>query len=86
MIDFGRGALVPYSELLDEILDLIREDVETFGCLSEVEYARQILTGGSSSHRQLGVYQSASKRGADRQEALCAVVDHLQAETKRDLL
>jgi len=85
LIDFGRGALIPYSELLDEILDLIREDAENFGCVSEVEHARQILTGGSSSHRQLGVYQSASERGADRQEALCAVVDHLQAETKRGL-
>ena len=85
LIDFGRGALIPYSELLDEILDLIREDAENFGCVSEVEHARQILTGGSSSHRQLGVYQSASERGADHQDSLCAVVDHLQAETKRGL-
>ena len=51
LIDFGRGTLVLYSELFEEILDLIREDAENFGCVDEVEHARQILVGGSSLHR-----------------------------------
>ena len=43
LIDFGRGTLVLYSELFEEILDLIREDAERIGYVAEVEHPRQIL-------------------------------------------
>lgn len=84
LFDFGRGELVPYADLLDEILAIIHEDAVALGCLAEVEGARRILAEGTSADRQLACFAQALAAGASRQEALEAVVDHLIAETKRD--
>jgi carboxylate-amine ligase len=81
LIDFGRGSLVPFAELLHEWLDMIREDAKALGCVAEVEHAKQILETGTSAHRQRCVYRDAISAGADEREAMCRVVDHLIAET-----
>ena len=83
LVDFGRGAIFPYAELLEEILVLIDQDARHFGCLDEVLDARDILARGTSAHRQLSVYQRALSDGATRSEALAVVVDWLIAETVR---
>ena len=59
LVDFGRGMIVPYAELLDEILALIDQDARHFGCLGEVTHAREILARGTSAHRQLAVFDRA---------------------------
>jgi glutamate---cysteine ligase / carboxylate-amine ligase len=81
LVDFGRGTIVPYPELLDEILTLIEQDAHHFGCVGEVSHAREILARGTSAHRQLTVFDQALSEGAARDEALIAVVDWLIAET-----
>ncbi len=81
LVDFGRGAVVPYAELLEEILTLIEEDARHFGCLGEVSHARRILARGTSAHRQLAVFEAAVAAGATRAEALAAIVDWLIEET-----
>ncbi len=83
LIDFGRGSIVPYSELLDEILEHIKEDAEALDCVSEVKHARTILRRGTSAHRQLKVYYRALEQGHSRQEALAGVVRWLRKETLR---
>jgi len=80
-VDFGKGDLVPYSELLEEIIELIREDSEQLGCVAEIEHARDIVARGTSAQRQLSVYQAAMDEGADAPEALKSVVDWLIDET-----
>jgi len=85
LFDFGRGELVPYADLLEEILALVHEDAVALGCLAEVQGARRIVAEGTSADRQLACFARAVGRGADRQEALEAVVDHLVAETAADL-
>src|SRR5271156_3307218 len=82
-VDFGRGAIVPFADLLEEILTLIDQDARHFDCLGEVSHAREILTRGTSAHRQLAVFDQALAAGATRPEALAAVVDWLIAETAR---
>jgi len=77
MLDLVRGEVRPYSDLLEEMLELIREDAEEMGCMAEVEHSREILRRGSSSHEQLRVYHRAIEQGADEEEALRAVVDRL---------
>ena len=77
MVDFGRGEIVGYSQLIDELLGLVREDAEQFGCVAEVEHARTIVERGTSSHLQRQVYRRALQAGASREEALRAVVDFL---------
>jgi glutamate---cysteine ligase / carboxylate-amine ligase len=81
LVDFSRGAVVPYAELLEEILTLIEEDARHFGCLGEVSHARRILARGTSAHRQLAVFEAALAAGATRAEALAAIVDWLIEET-----
>ncbi len=83
LVDFGRGTIAPYAELLEEILVLIAEDAHHFGCEAEVAHAREILARGTSAHRQIAVFEKALAAGASRAEALAAVVDWLIEETVR---
>ena len=83
LVDFGRGAIVPYADLLEEILALIDQDARHFGCLAEVGHARDILARGTSADRQLAIFNQALAAGATRAHALAAIVDWLIAETTR---
>lgn len=85
LIDFGLGEIVPYADLLEEIIDLVREDALELDCLPEVEHARQIVADGTSAHRQVAVYHEALAAGAEKTEAQRQVVDMLIAETVADL-
>lgn len=81
LVDFGKGEVAPFSTLLDELLDLTREDAEFFGCIDEVEHTRIILKRGTSADRQLAIFEDMRKRGESEQRALLAVVDSLIEET-----
>jgi carboxylate-amine ligase len=83
LIDYGKGKIVPYAQLLDELLDFIQEDAEHFGCVKEVRHARTILGQGTSAHWQVRAFNEAKVSGADDQEALRAVVKMLIHETLR---
>ena len=83
LIDFGRGSIVPYADLLNEILDLIKEDAEALDCVAEVKHARTIIRRGTSAHRQLKVYYRAIEQGHSKQAALAKVVRWLRKETLR---
>jgi carboxylate-amine ligase len=83
LIDFGRGAVIPYSQLLNEILGHIKEDAEALDCVSEVKHARTILRRGTSAHRQLKTYYQALEKGQTSQVALKKTVDWLRRETLR---
>jgi carboxylate-amine ligase len=85
LVDFGKGAIVPYAALLEEILALIDQDARHFGCVDEVLHAREILARGTSAHRQLAVFDRALSQGATRHDALVAVADWLIEETARGL-
>lgn len=81
LIDFGRGEVVPYPDLLEEILVLLEQDAEALGCENEVQHARTIIERGTSAHRQLDVYNKAIEQGDEQQEALKKVVDWLRSES-----
>jgi carboxylate-amine ligase len=85
LVDFGKGVVVPYADLLEEIIALVREDALYFNCLAEVEHARAILARGTSAHRQLRLHDELRAQGMDRAAALDAVIDRLIAETVEGL-
>jgi carboxylate-amine ligase len=85
LIDFGKTRLVPYPELLEEVIELVHQDADELGCLAEVEHARTILERGTSADRQLAAYRSALADGAGEEEALRRVVDFLIEETVANL-
>lgn len=82
LFDFGKGALVPVSELLDELLGLIAEDAAALGCTAEVTAARDILVRGTSADRQRAVFAASRAAGASTADALAAVVDSVITETR----
>lgn len=81
MVDFGKGVVVPYRDLLEEIIDLVAPDAAHFGCEAEVAHARTILERGTSADRQRQVYREAIASGAKPAEALKRVVAWLIEET-----
>ena len=85
LVDFGRGEIVPYAELLEELIELTAEDADALGCTEQVQHARTILDRGTSAHRQLERFHHLVENGLDKAEALRSVVDLLIEETVADL-
>ena len=83
MIDFGVGSVVPFSDLVEELLEMLGPAADELGCSDELAATRDILGSGTSAHRQVAVYESAMADGAEAGEALRAVVDCLIEETTR---
>ena len=86
LADFGALSCKPFTDLLDEIIELVQIEAARCGCLAEVEHARTILKRGTSADRQLDVYSRARAGGADQQEACRQVVDWLIDETTAGLV
>ena len=81
LVDFGKGEVVPYAALLEEMLEIIAPDAAHFGCEGEVAHARTILARGTSAHWQIAAFEAALKAGAPEEEALGAVAKMLMRET-----
>ncbi|MET0102486.1 MAG: carboxylate-amine ligase [Sedimenticola sp.] len=81
LLDFGRGEIVPFDKLVNEIIELLRVDAEYFDCIDELEHMRTILREGTSAHRQVAAYDDAIAEGKSHEEALHAIVDLLIDET-----
>ena len=74
LIDFGKEQEQPARELITEMLEWFVDDVvDELGSRREVEYAFEIMRGGTSADRQLATY--------DRTGDLRGVVDRLVSET-----
>lgn len=82
LFDFGKGELVPFRELIEELIALVAEDAAALGCQAEVEHTRTIVERGTSADRQVAAYSAAIAAGADHKGAMEAVVDLLIAETR----
>jgi carboxylate-amine ligase len=78
----GRGALVPFESMLDELLAFVAGDAADLDCGPEVAHVRTILRRGTSAHRQLAIYQEHRERGETRLAALKHVVDWLVERTR----
>jgi carboxylate-amine ligase len=81
LADFGVLACKPFGVLVEEMIELVRDEAMRLGCLPEVLRAREILDRGSSADRQLNVYARACAAGASEHVAAQAVVDWLIEET-----
>jgi glutamate---cysteine ligase / carboxylate-amine ligase len=81
LADYGRRSLVPYADLLDELIALVAEEADRLACRAEVERAREIVARGTSADRQRWIYKATLTEGASPPEARRAVVDWLLQET-----
>lgn len=74
LIDFGKETVVPYHELLKELLLFIDDVVDELGSRKEVEYAWEIMRRGTGADRMLKVYEDTND--------LKKVVDYMISETE----
>jgi len=85
LIDLAKGVVVPFEDLLDELCSLVAEDARALGCVNEVSRVRDILSRGTSAHRQLRGYELERASGASDEDSLKAVVDTLIVDTAEGL-
>ena len=81
LIDFGKGELVAFPGLLEEILDLIEKDIDALGCAREIAHLRTILRRGTSADRQVETYRRSIDAGHEEDKAMRDVVDGLLDDT-----
>jgi len=81
LLDLGKGELVAFRDLIEEIIVLVAEDAEALGCTAEIAHARRIVAEGTSADRQLASFERALATGSSHKAALEAVVDDLVSET-----
>ena len=85
LIDLAKGAVVPFEQLISELCSLIAEDAKALGCEKEIKGIHNILSRGTSAHRQLRGYELARASGASIEDSLRSVVDTLIADTAEGL-
>jgi carboxylate-amine ligase len=85
LIDFAKGQIVSFDQLLDDILELTYEDARALDCESEVASVREILSRGTSAHRQLKAHELSIAAGNSQEDALKSVVDTLISDTSDSL-
>lgn len=73
LIDFGKQEEVPFSSLIDELLDFVDDEIDELGSRKEAEYVKEILRMGSGADRQIAVWNETKD--------LNAVVDLIIKET-----
>jgi carboxylate-amine ligase len=81
LFDFGKGELVAFADLLEELIALVAEDAAALGCAEEVAHAPTILARGTSADCQIADYKSAREEGLGHEQALKSVVDKLIVAT-----
>ncbi|WP_300434122.1 carboxylate-amine ligase [uncultured Mameliella sp.] len=85
LIDFGAAQVVPFPQLVEELMELLQEDAAALKCLTEVSRAREIAAEGTSADRQRAALAKARDAGADHEGQMRAVVHHLIEEFHADL-
>lgn len=81
LLDLSIGSLVPFSDLIDELRELIAEDAAELGCEREIANLQEIAARGTSADRQIATWKRALSDGSSERDAFFAVIDQLIDET-----
>lgn len=77
LIDFGKEEEIPFTKLMNELLEFIDDVVDELDCRSEVNYVYQMLEEGSGADRQLKVFNDTGD--------LVEVTKYIVAQTRKGL-
>ncbi len=77
LIDHGKTKLVPFAELMQELVWLIRDDAAELGSEKELAWTAEIVRRGNSTTRQRRRFADAVSNGATEPEAFREVVSML---------
>ena len=81
LVDFGKSKLVPYKHLIDELIELIKEDASELGCIQEIQNIKNIYKAGTSADKQIKIFKNEIKKSGDTKLALENVVKFLIKDT-----
>jgi len=81
-VDMEEARMIPAETFYSNLIEKLRDDADSLGCLPELENVMRIVQTGTSADRQKAAYDKAIKAGADNKQALTKVVDHLIEETR----
>ena len=81
LVDFGKSKLVPYKDLIDELIDLVKEDAQELACVKEVQNIKNIYKNGTSADKQIKIFNNEIKKSGDKKIALENVVKFLIKDT-----
>ena len=81
LVDFGKSKLVPYKHLIDELIELVKEDASELGCIQEVQNIKNIYKAGTSADKQIKIFENEIKKSGDTKLALESVVKFLIKDT-----
>ncbi len=84
LVDFGRGEVVPFDELIEELIALLTEDAFALDCLQELCNMRDIFEHGNSAERQRRTFAAATASGS-KDDGMEAVLQSLIDEFHADL-
>ncbi len=85
LIDFGKREIIPFAELVDEMIELTQEDSAFLDCTAEMENAQTLVENGNSAEHQRHVFQNSIAKGNDNAEAMRDAVRLLAEEFHADL-
>lgn len=85
LIDLAKGCVVPFDQLISELCSLVSEDAKALGCEKEIKGIHNILSRGTSAHRQLRDYELEQASGSSVEDSLKSVVDTLIIDTAERL-
>ena len=77
LIDFGKEEEVPFTKLMNELLEFIDDVVDELDCRSEVNYVYQLVEEGSGADRQLKVFNDTGD--------LVEVTKYIVAQTRKGI-
>ena len=80
----GRSGRIDVADLAGELVAGLGDDARALGCEAALARIERIIADGSSADRQEDVFRQAMLDGADRAQALRAVVDSVIAETEHE--
>ena len=81
LVDFGKSILVPYKNLINELIDLVKEDAKELDCVKEVQNVRNICRDGTSADKQIKIFKNEIKKSSNKRVALENVVKFLIKDT-----
>jgi glutamate---cysteine ligase / carboxylate-amine ligase len=82
-VDIAGNGAVSVAEMLEQVIEQVREDADALGCLDDLVRCRAIVGEGTSADAQLAVFEQAQERSENRSDALRAVTDWIAEATLR---
>jgi carboxylate-amine ligase len=81
-VDIATRQAVSFDAVLEQTLEMVKEDAAELGVAEDLTYLRSIKRRGTSAHRQLEIFENLRSQGARPRRALQEVTRWLRVSTE----